>query len=278
MDRRSQMVPISHARTFPLLRFVFISHPSMAIPLTHPQPTEEKALPSQEERNAKAARRARKSSDASSPSPSPPPSPTPRRQDRPTKVKGLTKQTYSAYVTPPGSSGPPKKWHLTAYFSSSDYHELPVVNEDPVLRTITVPADVYVTGKGLTRKNNTRGVSSAATSTRTASVAPPPPPPSAPSDGSRSPWSSASSDPMPPTPPQPPMHFYPTPPAYTYDTGRYPICSPPLAPGYITSDVRGEYPPVSVPAPAPQPPSPGARYSARHTLDQRALGAFRITL
>lgn len=82
---------------------------------TDPFAAEEKAMPSREEKDAKAARRARKSSDPGSPDSSEPTpsSPSPRRQDRPTKLKGLTKQTYSAYVTPPGSNGPPKKWHLT---------------------------------------------------------------------------------------------------------------------------------------------------------------------
>ncbi|KIO23500.1 hypothetical protein M407DRAFT_244750 [Tulasnella calospora MUT 4182] len=126
---------------------------------------EEKAMPSREEKDAKAARRARKSSDPASPtsvsavlpsSPSPP-----RRQDRPTKPKGLTKQTYSAFVHTPNSPAnqAPKKWHLTAYFCSTTYHELPVCADDSVLRSVTVPEGVYVTGKGLTRKNGSqRGV------------------------------------------------------------------------------------------------------------------------
>ncbi|KAG8961999.1 hypothetical protein FRC03_004733 [Tulasnella sp. 419] len=143
---------------------------------------EEKVMPSREEKDAKAARRARKSSDPSSPvdrlSPTPSSSSASsvapfRRQDRPTKIKGLTKQTYSAYVTPPGSTAPPKKWHLTAYFCTTDYHELPVVTQDSILRNIVVPKGVYVTGKGLTRKSN-RGVgsnSSNAPSTPSASTA-----------------------------------------------------------------------------------------------------------
>jgi hypothetical protein len=40
--------------------------------------------------------------------------PSSRRQDRPTKTGGLTKQTYSIYV----NLGPiSRKWHLVAYFS-----------------------------------------------------------------------------------------------------------------------------------------------------------------
>ncbi|KAG8988227.1 hypothetical protein FRB90_002887 [Tulasnella sp. 427] len=126
---------------------------------------EEKAMPSREEKDAKAARRARKSSDPVSPasvsaalpsSPSPP-----RRQDRPSKPKGLTKQTYSAFVHSPNAPAgqAPKKWHLTAYFCSTTYHELPICMDDPILRNVSVPENVYVTGKGLTRKNGSqRGV------------------------------------------------------------------------------------------------------------------------
>lgn len=214
-------------------------------------------MPSREEKDAKAARRARKTSDPCSP-PAEPSSPSPRRQDRPTKLRGLTKQTYSAYVTAPGSNGPAKKWHLTvsrswhlnksglltdrvqAYFCSTNYHELPVVTDDPILRTINVPADVYVTGKGLTRKNNTRGVGSSASTPSAPSIKDRPsstqPFPSHPypsprnsfesafrDDGSRSPWSSSSdaASAMPVTPPQHaaglpppggPSYYYPPPP------------------------------------------------------------------
>ena len=44
-----------------------------------------------------------------------PPAPM-RRQDRPSKPDGLTKQTYSTHVhTRRGE--PPRKWHIVAYFS-----------------------------------------------------------------------------------------------------------------------------------------------------------------
>lgn len=42
------------------------------------------------------------------------PPPT-RRKDRPSKPHGLTKQTYSAIVYPPGATHG-KKWHVVAYF------------------------------------------------------------------------------------------------------------------------------------------------------------------
>jgi hypothetical protein len=112
---------------------------------------EEKALPTQEEREAKAARRftsARKMSDAQTPYP-----PAFKRQERPSKVDGLTKQTYSAWVWLPGTTQP-KKWHLTAYFSASTYSQLPVIEHDPTLSRIQVPNGIYVTGKGLTRRNH----------------------------------------------------------------------------------------------------------------------------
>ena len=43
------------------------------------------------------------------------PAPT-RRQDRPSKPDGLTKQTYSTHVHV-SDSEPPRKWHIVAYFS-----------------------------------------------------------------------------------------------------------------------------------------------------------------
>jgi len=99
-------------------------------------------MPSREEKDAKAARRARKTSDpaqqpaflanatASSSSQGF------RRQDRPTKVRGLTKQTYSAYVTAPGSSGPPKKWHLTV---SLYFHVVSMCTQSLLSRPTSLP-------------------------------------------------------------------------------------------------------------------------------------------
>jgi hypothetical protein len=90
---------------------------------------EEKIETTHEEKQAKAARRyvvshswahflftsacisASKASDLPVPLPAPP-----KRKDRPSKIDGLTKQTYSVTVRMPGSSNI-RKWHIVAYFS-----------------------------------------------------------------------------------------------------------------------------------------------------------------
>lgn len=89
---------------------------------------EEKIETTHEEKQAKAARRfvwfcplaylftsacisASKASDLTGNHPAPP-----RRKDRPSKVNGLTKQTYSVTVRMPGASNT-RKWHIVAYFS-----------------------------------------------------------------------------------------------------------------------------------------------------------------
>ncbi|KAG6835845.1 hypothetical protein H0H93_014010 [Arthromyces matolae] len=74
---------------------------------------EEKVETTQEERDAKAARRAQRAADPHAILPV-----ARRRKDRPSKPDGLTKQTYSVTVNLPGSSEP-RKWHLVAYFSPS---------------------------------------------------------------------------------------------------------------------------------------------------------------
>ncbi|CAE6398945.1 unnamed protein product [Rhizoctonia solani] len=112
----------------------------------------ENVMMTPEEKEAKAARRARRPSDPRERSKAPQPF---RRQDRPAKPDGLTKQTYSAWVTLPGTTTA-RKWHLTAYFTGNDYHGLPTVDQDPYLSQIIVPPNVYVTGKGLTRKSDRR--------------------------------------------------------------------------------------------------------------------------
>jgi Gti1/Pac2 family transcription factor len=92
---------------------------------------EEKLEATQEERDVKAARRcvtlrvslsdplflmmhlfrARRALDPLSVPPL-----TNRRQDRPSKPNGLTKQTFSTQVYLPGAHAP-RKWHIVAYFS-----------------------------------------------------------------------------------------------------------------------------------------------------------------
>ncbi|KAF8584735.1 hypothetical protein K439DRAFT_1646841 [Ramaria rubella] len=110
---------------------------------------EEKEPTTKEEKEAKAARRAYRNADPSAP----PPSPS-RRQDRPSKSDGLTKQTYSIYVNLGKMS---RKWHLVAYFCGSDYTRLPVVEDYDYLRRIRIPAGVYVSAKGMQSNSDQYG-------------------------------------------------------------------------------------------------------------------------
>ncbi|TDL25025.1 hypothetical protein BD410DRAFT_801732 [Rickenella mellea] len=66
---------------------------------------------------------------------------------------GLVKQAYSAWVLDPPNSRP-RKWHLTAYFTYADLQSLPTIDNDPTLRSITVPAGVYRSGKARSRKDS----------------------------------------------------------------------------------------------------------------------------
>ncbi|KAH8117168.1 Gti1/Pac2 family-domain-containing protein [Phellopilus nigrolimitatus] len=66
---------------------------------------------------------------------------------------GLVKQAYSAYVvTSPGTK--PRKWHLTAYFTYADLQNLPIIDNDPTLRSVTVPHGVYRSGKARSRNSD----------------------------------------------------------------------------------------------------------------------------
>ncbi|KAH8093084.1 Gti1/Pac2 family-domain-containing protein [Cristinia sonorae] len=121
---------------------------------------EEKIETTPEEKEAKAARRARKTLDPFSYQPAPT-----RRQDRPSKPDGLTKQTYSTHVHV-SNTEPPRKWHIVAYFSvhiyqlyrshitaltlvqGDDYTRLPVVDNYEYLRGIRIPDGVYSSAKG----------------------------------------------------------------------------------------------------------------------------------
>ncbi|KDR78070.1 hypothetical protein GALMADRAFT_138215 [Galerina marginata CBS 339.88] len=104
---------------------------------------EEKIETTQEERDAKAARRARRASDPTAIVP-----PPVRRKDRPSKPNGLTKQTYSVTVNLPGSSEP-RKWHVVAYFSGEDYARLPVIENYAYLRNVHAPNGVFFSNKVL---------------------------------------------------------------------------------------------------------------------------------
>ncbi|KAH9852835.1 Gti1/Pac2 family-domain-containing protein [Lenzites betulinus] len=103
---------------------------------------EEKIETTPEEKEAKAARRARRTLDPFAA----PPAPI-RRQDRPSKPDGLTKQTYSTHVhTRRGE--PPRKWHIVAYFTGDDYTRLPVVENYEYLRNLRVPDGIFTSAKG----------------------------------------------------------------------------------------------------------------------------------
>ncbi|KAJ7644694.1 Gti1/Pac2 family-domain-containing protein [Roridomyces roridus] len=101
---------------------------------------EEKIDTTFEEKQAKAKRRATKASDASAVI-----LPPPKRKDRPSKVDGLTKQTYSVNVHLPGV--PTKRWHLVCYFATCDYARLPVIENYEYLRTIRVPEGVFISNR-----------------------------------------------------------------------------------------------------------------------------------
>ncbi|KAF7377296.1 hypothetical protein MSAN_00150000 [Mycena sanguinolenta] len=98
---------------------------------------EEKIGTTQEEKQAKAMRRAMRASDSSEPIPMPP-----KRKDRPAKIDGLTKQTYSVTIRLPGAAQS-KKWHVVAYFTARDASLLPVVEDYEYLRNIRVPNGIF---------------------------------------------------------------------------------------------------------------------------------------
>ncbi|KAJ7110223.1 Gti1/Pac2 family-domain-containing protein [Mycena crocata] len=101
---------------------------------------EEKEKVTGEERDAKAKRRAQR---ICNPGKNVPP---PRRNGRPTKSGGLTKQTYSFVVRVPGST-PCRKWHVVAYSLWSNRARLHVIEDYPMLRDIRVPLGVFARSK-----------------------------------------------------------------------------------------------------------------------------------
>ncbi|KAJ7867014.1 Gti1/Pac2 family-domain-containing protein [Mycena olivaceomarginata] len=100
---------------------------------------EEKIETTEAEKRAKTVRRAMRGSSSESSEPIPGP---PKRKDRPAKVDGLTKQTYSVTVRMPGATRT-KKWHLVAYFSPRDASILPVVEDYGYLKNIRVPHGIF---------------------------------------------------------------------------------------------------------------------------------------
>ncbi|KAJ7486715.1 Gti1/Pac2 family-domain-containing protein [Mycena latifolia] len=101
---------------------------------------EEKVEITEEEREAKAMRRAQR---ICNPGTNIPP---PRRNQRPSKCGGLTKQTYSFLVRLPGSCEC-RKWHTVAYTLWSERASLPVIEDYPALRDVRVPVGVFARGK-----------------------------------------------------------------------------------------------------------------------------------
>ncbi|KAK7051982.1 Gti1/Pac2 family-domain-containing protein, partial [Favolaschia claudopus] len=99
---------------------------------------EEKIGTTEEEKQAKAVRRVMKGSASSEPMPM-----APKRKDRPAKVDGLIKQTYSVLVQMPGSART-KKWHLVAYYTPRDASHLPVVEDYEYLKDIRVPDGIFL--------------------------------------------------------------------------------------------------------------------------------------
>lgn len=48
----------------------------------------------------------------------------------------------------------PRKWHLTAYFTYADLPNIPTVDKDPLLNTLSVPSGVYRSGKARSRNSD----------------------------------------------------------------------------------------------------------------------------
>ncbi|KAF7324563.1 hypothetical protein MKEN_00497600 [Mycena kentingensis (nom. inval.)] len=114
---------------------------------------EEKIETTQAERREKSIRRQLKLSDSPEPIP-----PAPKRKDRPTKVDGLTKHTYSVTVKLPSAANGTRKWHLVAYFSAQESSSLPVVEDYPYLRNIEIPRGVFGGhGHAQSHKSSARG-------------------------------------------------------------------------------------------------------------------------
>ncbi|KIY44419.1 hypothetical protein FISHEDRAFT_29675, partial [Fistulina hepatica ATCC 64428] len=104
---------------------------------------EEKVEITPEEKELKAARRAHRTSNPNVALP-----PPTRRKDRPSKIDGLTKQTYSAIVQLPGTPRI-RRWHVVAYFEVRFFLLLPVIDHYHYLRDINVPRGVFQSAKAV---------------------------------------------------------------------------------------------------------------------------------
>ncbi|KAJ7289499.1 Gti1/Pac2 family-domain-containing protein [Mycena rebaudengoi] len=77
-----------------------------------------------------------------------------RRTHRPSKVNGLTKQTYTANVRML-DSGEIRKWHIVAYYTDNDLPRLPTVDDFDYLRRIRIPDGIYASSHTFKSNNNT---------------------------------------------------------------------------------------------------------------------------
>ncbi|CAL1705281.1 unnamed protein product [Somion occarium] len=66
---------------------------------------------------------------------------------------GLVKQAYSAWIME-SVNAKPRKWHLTAYFTYTDLPNIPTIDQDPILRRISVPPGIYKSGKARSRTSD----------------------------------------------------------------------------------------------------------------------------
>ncbi|KAJ7626584.1 Gti1/Pac2 family-domain-containing protein [Mycena polygramma] len=214
---------------------------------------EEKIETTHEEKQAKAARRASKASELPIALPAPP-----KRKDRPAKVDGLTKQTYSVTVRMPGVSAI-RKWHIVAYFSASDYMHLPVVDNYDYLRSIRVPDGIFTSNR--TACSNNERFSSNSDEFDSAR-------------GSLSPVSPSFERMSPGLGPR--VHE---------QTAEYPLVLPPPLRSQRESNPRISLPPLSsLGYPARRPPLPQRHSSAESTRtrltpeDRRILDSFRVVI
>ncbi|KAG9122045.1 hypothetical protein FRC07_001729, partial [Ceratobasidium sp. 392] len=65
----------------------------------------------------------------------------------------LIKQTYSVFVTIPGSGGQQRKWHITAYFTQGTIEFLRTVDQIPELAIVDPPPGTYRSARATGKKN-----------------------------------------------------------------------------------------------------------------------------
>ncbi|EMD33711.1 hypothetical protein CERSUDRAFT_117787 [Gelatoporia subvermispora B] len=75
---------------------------------------------------------------------------TPIKPNIPGFSQPLVKLTYSVTINIP--SGPPKKWHLNAYYTHTSYDRLLTLDQIPGLRDIEPPRGMYVCARATTAR------------------------------------------------------------------------------------------------------------------------------